>query len=143
MVRNILGVLLIEKNSMNKKLKILIAEDERAIAGALNLKLNHVGFDSSVAFNGREAMDNLQKEKYDLLILDLIMPQLDGFGVLAEIKEKGIKIPVIVASNLSQTEDINKAKELGAVDFFIKSDTPVAEIVEKIKKYFNLWVLIN
>ncbi len=138
MVRNILGVLLIEKNSMNKKLKILIAEDERAIAGALNLKLNHVGFDSSVAFNGREAMDNLQKEKYDLLILDLIMPQLDGFGVLAEIKEKGIKIPVIVASNLSQTEDINKAKELGAVDFFIKSDTPVAEIVEKIKKYFNL-----
>ena len=68
MVRNILGVLLIEKNSMNKKLKILIAEDERAIAGALNLKLNHVGFDSSVAFNGREAMDNLQKEKYDLLI---------------------------------------------------------------------------
>ncbi|MEI7425181.1 MAG: response regulator [Candidatus Staskawiczbacteria bacterium] len=123
---------------MNKKLKILIAEDERAIAGALNLKLNHVGFDSSVAFNGREAMDNLQKEKYDLLILDLIMPQLDGFGVLAEIKEKGIKIPVIVASNLSQTEDINKAKELGAVDFFIKSDTPVAEIVEKIKKYFNL-----
>jgi DNA-binding response OmpR family regulator len=123
---------------MNKKLKILIAEDERAIAGALNLKLNHEGFDSMVAFNGREAMDKLQAEKFDLLILDLIMPQLDGFGVLAELKEKGIKIPVIVASNLSQSEDINKAKEMGATDFFVKSDTPVAEIVEKIKKYFKI-----
>lgn len=121
---------------MNKKLKILIAEDERAIAGALNLKLNHEGFESQVAFNGKEAMEKLQSDKFDLLILDLIMPQLDGFGVLAEIKEKGIKIPVIVASNLSQAEDISKAKEMGAIDFFIKSDTPVAEIVEKIKKYF-------
>ncbi|MCX6723243.1 MAG: response regulator, partial [Candidatus Staskawiczbacteria bacterium] len=88
---------------MNKKLKILIAEDERAIAGALNLKLNHEGFESKVALNGREAMDNLQNEKFDLLILDLMMPQLDGYGVLTEMKEKGIKIPVIVASNLSQT----------------------------------------
>jgi len=123
---------------MNKKIKILIAEDERAIAGALNLKLNHEGFEPSVASNGKEAVDLLKKEKFDLLILDLVMPQLDGFGVLAEIKEKGIKTPVMVASNLSQTEDILKAKELGAFDFFIKSDTPVSEIVEKIKKYFKL-----
>lgn len=123
---------------MNKKIKILIAEDEKAIAGALNLKLNHEGFDARVAFNGKDAIDLLQSEKFDLLILDLIMPQLDGFGVLSEIKEKGIKIPVIVASNLSQTEDISKAKEMGAVDFFIKSDTPVSEIVQKIKSYFKI-----
>lgn len=123
---------------MPKVYKILIAEDERAIAGALNLKLNHEGFDAKVAFNGKEALDLLQKEKFDLLILDLIMPQLDGFGVLSGIKDKGIKIPVIVASNLSQAEDIDKAEGLGAIDFFIKSDTPVSEIVEKIKKYFKI-----
>ena len=64
-----------------------------------------------------------------------IMPQLDGFGVLNEIKSKDIKMPIIVVSNLSQDEDISKAKEMGATDFFVKSDTPVAEIVEKIKKY--------
>jgi DNA-binding response OmpR family regulator len=123
---------------MNKKINILIAEDERAIAKALNLKLNHEGFETKLVFNGREALDLLNEEKFDLLILDLIMPRLDGFGVLAEIKSKGLKVPVIVASNLSQAEDISKAKEMGAVDFFVKSDTPVAEIVEKIKKYFKL-----
>jgi len=123
---------------MNKKLKILIAEDERAIAGALNLKLSHEGFETRVVLNGRDAVDSLEAENFDLMILDLIMPKLDGFGVLTEIKSKGIKIPVIVASNLSQNEDVTKAKELGAIDFFIKSDTPVAELVEKIKKYFKI-----
>jgi len=123
---------------MDKKLKILIADDERALAGALSLKLNHEGFESVVAFNGREAMDHLEKDKFDLLILDLVMPQLDGFGVLAELKTKGIKMPVLVASNLSQAEDITKAKELGAFDFFIKSDTPVSVIVQKIKDHFKL-----
>ena len=57
---------------MNKKIKILIAEDERAIAGALNLKLAHEGFDSKIAINGKEAIEDLQKEKFDLLILDLL-----------------------------------------------------------------------
>lgn len=123
---------------MNKIIKILIAEDEKAIGSALNLKLNHEGFEAKVAFNGKEALSLLESEKFDLLILDLIMPQLDGFGVLKEIKAKGIKTPVMVISNLSQTADISKAKDLGAVDFLIKSDTPVAEIVEKIKKYFKL-----
>jgi len=123
---------------MNKKIKILIADDERSIARALNLKLTHMGFDSKIVYNGRDAIDSLQNDNFDLLILDLIMPKLDGYGVLAELKEKGIKIPVIVASNLSQPEDINKAKEMGAVDFFIKSDTPVVAVVEKIKKYFKI-----
>ena len=122
---------------MNKKLRILIAEDERAIASALDLKLKHEGFETKVVFNGIDAVELIKEEKFDLLILDLIMPQLDGFGVLESLKEKGVKMPIIVASNLSQAEDINKAKDLGASDFFVKSDTPVAEIVEKIKKYFK------
>jgi DNA-binding response OmpR family regulator len=123
---------------MDKKIKVLIADDERALAGALSLKLNHEGFESVVAYNGRETMDYLEKDNFDLLILDLVMPKLDGFGVLAEIKAKGLKIPVMVASNLSQAEDIAKAKELGAFDFFIKSDTPVSMIVQKIKDHFKL-----
>jgi len=123
---------------MNKKIKILIAEDEKAIARALDLKLQHEGFETKVASDGKEALNLLQAENFDLVILDLIMPQLDGFGVLAGMKEKNIKTPAIVASNLSQQEDIDRAKELGAVDFFIKSDTPILQIVEKLKKYFNL-----
>ena len=103
--------------------KILIADDNKAIAMALDLKLQNEGFEVKTVFNGKEALDLLEKEKFDLLVLDLIMPQLDGFGTLKIIKEKGIKLPVIVSSDLSQTEDINKVKELGAVDFFIKSDS--------------------
>jgi DNA-binding response OmpR family regulator len=123
---------------MDQKIKILIAEDEKATAGALALKLNHEGFETQVVFDGKAALDSLEEKKFDLLILDLIMPQLDGFEVLTTLKKIGVKTPVIVISNLGQAEDINKAKELGAVDFFIKSETSLAEVVEKIKKYFKL-----
>jgi len=123
---------------VDQKIKILIADDNKAIAMALDLKLKHEGFETKVVFNGKEAVDLLEKEKFDLLVLDLIMPQLDGFGVLKSIKEKGIKISVIVSSDLSQPEDINKAKDLGAVDFFIKSNMSVVEMVEKIKEYFKI-----
>lgn len=123
---------------MESKRKILIADDNKAIAMALDLKLQHEGFEVKTVFNGIEALDSLEKEKFDLLFLDLIMPQLNGFGVLKSIKEKGMKIPVIVSSDLSQPEDINKVKELGAVDFFVKSDMSVVEMVEKIKEYFKI-----
>ena len=123
---------------MAEKIKILIAEDEKAIARAMDLKLQYEGFETKVAVDGQQALDFLQAEKFDLLILDLIMPQLDGFKVLAAMKEKNIKTPVIITSNLSQQEDIDKAKELGAFEFFIKSDTPIAQIVEKIKNFFKL-----
>ena len=123
---------------MEPKIKILIADDNKAIAMALDLKLQNEGFEVKTVFNGNEALTELEKEKFDLLVLDLIMPQLNGFGVLKGIKEKGIKTPVIVSSDLSQSEDINKVKELGAVDFFVKSDMSVVEMVEKIKEYFKI-----
>lgn len=117
--------------------KILVVEDEKPIAKAMELKLNGSGFEAKVAFNGKEALELLKKEKFDLVILDLIMPEMDGFETLVEIKKRGIKTKVIVSSNLSQEEDFKKSKQLGAVDFFIKSDTPISEIVENIKKYLN------
>lgn len=114
--------------------KILIAEDEKPMAMALVLKLNKSGFEAKAVFNGEEAIDILTKEKFDLIVLDLIMPKVDGFQVLAKLKEIGSQAPVIVSSNLSQEEDFNRAKELGAVDFFVKSDTSINEVVEHIQK---------
>jgi len=122
---------------MAQKTKILIADDNKAIAMALDLKLQHEGFEVKVVFNGKDALAELEKEKFDLLLLDLIMPELNGFGVLESLKEKGIKMPIIVDSDLSQAEDVKKVKELGAMYFFIKSDMSVTEIVEKIKGYVN------
>lgn len=113
--------------------KVLIVDDEKPLAHALQLKLNSEGFQTSTAGNGVEAVELLTKEHFDLVLLDLVMPQKDGFAVLEELKAKNVTTPVIVTSNLSQTEDFEKAKKLGAKGYFIKSDTPLAEIVAKVK----------
>ena len=119
---------------MAQKKKILIAEDEKSMANALELKLNKSGFEAKAVYDGEQALTALTETNYDLMLLDLMMPKLDGFGVLEGIKKKNLKVKVIVTSNLSQEEDIKRAKSLGAVDYIVKSDTPIQAIVEKIKK---------
>ncbi len=117
--------------------RILIVDDEKPLANALELKLTHEGLSAKAVFNGIEAIEALKSEKFDLILLDLVMPQEDGFKVLTDIKELKLKTKVIVSSNLSQDEDIARAKSLGAVDYFIKSDTSLADIVGKVKNYLN------
>ncbi|MBI5356230.1 response regulator [Candidatus Collierbacteria bacterium] len=121
---------------MNPK-KILIAEDEKPMANALGLKLRSAGYETTLVYDGEAAISSVQSAPFDLIILDLVMPKKDGFFVLAELKKLKIATPVIVSSNLSQEEDIKRAKELGARDYFIKSDTTLAEIVAKVKQ----WIL--
>lgn len=117
--------------------KVLIAEDEKPMARALELKLINSGYDAKAVHNGEEVIKELKKGGYNLLLLDLIMPVLDGFGTLEKIKKEKIKIKVIVSSNLSQEDDIKKAKSLGAVDFFIKLDTPLTKVLENVKKHIG------
>ncbi len=114
--------------------KILIVEDEKAMANALVLKLRSAGFEVVLVYDGETAISTLQKSSFDLIVLDLVLPKKDGFFVLTELKKMKITTPVIVSSNLSQEEDIKRAKELGARGYFIKSDTTLAEIVEKVKQ---------
>lgn len=110
--------------------KILLAEDEQAISKVLGLKLIKSGFDVTIVGNGEAAIAELAKKKYDLILLDLLMPKMDGWTVLERLKGSNSKI--IVMSNLGQEEDIKKAKNLGALDFFIKSDVPLSDIVQKV-----------
>jgi DNA-binding response OmpR family regulator len=124
-----------EKNNTKK---LLLAEDERAIAKALQLKLSISGFEVEVVSNGEDAMTALKDRKFDLLLLDIMMPKMDGFTVMEEMKKLKNKTPVIILSNLSQEDDAKRAKELGAVDFFIKSNTPLTEIISKINNFFKL-----
>lgn len=119
---------------MVKKKKILIIEDEKSISYVLKLKLEYVGFEATIAKNGEEGIFILGGKKFDLALLDIIMPKMDGFKVLEIIKEKKIKMPVAMLSNLSQSDDEKRAFELGAIVFFVKSNTQIAEIVEWIKK---------
>ena len=117
---------------MKTSKKILIIEDEKPLARALELKLSHAGFESEVVFNGEDGIKLLNKKSFALILLDLIMPKMDGFTLLAMLKVKKIKTPVLVLSNLSQREDEKRAKEFGAKEFFIKSNTPIATIVLRV-----------
>lgn len=119
------------------KKKILILEDEKPLAHALELKLTHEGFDVVTTDNGEMGISILGKEKFDLVLSDLIIPGVDGFGVLETIKTKKINVPVIIMTNLNQEEDKQRAYDLGALDFFVKSNSTLSEIVEAIKKKVN------
>lgn len=114
--------------------KILIIEDEKTLAKALELKLTHSGFDVKTVFNGEDGIEQIEKISFDLILLDLIMPRMDGFTVLKTLKTNGVVTPVIVLSNLSQEDDIKRSRQFGAVDFFIKSNTPITTIVERVIK---------
>lgn len=104
------------------------------MARALQLKLNGSGFDAQVANDGEEALAALQQGGYALLLLDLMMPKVDGFAVLEGMKQRGDTTPVIVSTNLSQEQDIQKAKEMGARDYFVKSDTPLNAVIDHVKQ---------
>lgn len=119
--------------SDNQK-RILIVEDEKPLAHALALKLAHEGFSVAAAANGQEGLELLDKEHFDVLLLDLIMPEIDGFQVLERLKQKSERPAVFVLSNLSQHEDEERVLALGARKFFIKSDTPLTVIVDEVKK---------
>lgn len=116
------------------KKKILILEDEKPLAHALELKLTHEGFEVVTTDNGELGLSILAKEDFDLVLSDLIIPGVNGFGVLESIRDKKMKMPVIIMTNLNQEEDKKRAEDLGAVDFFVKSNSTLSEIVEGVKK---------
>ncbi|MGF7228741.1 MAG: response regulator [Candidatus Saccharibacteria bacterium] len=114
--------------------RVLIVEDEKPLAHALQLKLEHEGFAVTAVSNGQECLDILTTERFDVLLLDLIMPILDGFQVLERLQALPTRPVTFVLSNLSQHEDEERVLQLGARKFFIKSDTPLTTIVEEVKK---------
>lgn len=120
-----------------KTKRILIAEDEKAYSRALSLKLQNAGFEIEVAENGEEALVALKKSHFDLVLCDLIMPKMNGFVVLEEIKKLGLEVPIIVLSNLSQADDEKKVRALGAVDFLAKSSIQIAEVINKVHEFLN------
>lgn len=117
--------------------KILIAEDDTFLANAYRVKLAKESYEVKIVGNGDEVLKALPEFNPDLLLLDLLMPVRDGFSVLTEMKGNPLwsKVPVIVASNLSQPDDIVKATKLGADDYIIKTDLSLKEILVKIQKF--------
>jgi DNA-binding response OmpR family regulator len=115
--------------------KILIVEDDRFLRELIARKLKNEGFEVLEAVDGEEGFKRIKEEKPDLVLLDLILPGIDGFEVLARMKEDPVlvSIPVIILSNLGQREEVEKGLKLGAIDYLIKAHFTPGEIIEKIK----------
>ncbi len=122
-----------------KKFTILLAEDDKFISRAYTDGLGRVGFNVIPAADGNETIAKARESKPDLILLDLIMPMKNGFEALEELKgDKELKaIPVIVLSNLGQETDIEQARKLGAVDYMIKANFSLQEVIDKIKTYLD------
>jgi len=114
---------------------ILIIEDDKFLRELISQKLIKENYEVSEAIDGEEGIKKVKEEKPDLVLLDLILPSIDGFEVLSKIKGDPnlASIPVIILSNLGQKEDVEKGLKLGAIDYLIKAHFTPGEIIEKIK----------
>ena len=118
---------------------VLIVEDEEFLVRALKDNLISEGHTVSVAMDGEAAFDELKKKKPALILLDLLLPKKNGFDVLRDIRmdPEWQHIPVVILSNLGEDSEIKRALELGANDYFVKSQHPIQEVIEKVREYLQ------
>ena len=123
-----------------KKYRILIVEDESAVCEALEEKFVEEGFEILIAQNGVTGLKFALKESPDLILLDIVMPVMDGITMLEKLrKEKnGRKIPVIMLTNLSDSIMVEEARKKGVNDYLIKAEWTLVDLVKKVKSKLNL-----
>lgn len=117
--------------------KILLIEDDPLMVEIYTKKLKDAGFQVDVATDGREGLEKIKQRAPDLLLLDIVLPQIDGWEILKTAREElGLKdLKVIILSNLGQDSEIEKSLKLGAVQYLIKAHYTPTEVVNEIKKY--------
>jgi len=119
------------------KKKILIVEDEQQLVELLVAKLEKEGYDVAFEYDGEEGLKKIRSWTPDLILLDIMMPKVDGYGVLMAMNEEKIAIPVIIISNSGQAVEIEKTKKLGAIDHLIKTDFSPNDVAKKVKAYLS------
>jgi len=121
---------------MPEENKILIVDDDSMIARMYQERFSRDGFEVILAFNGEEGLEKAEKEKPDIILLDIMMPKMNGYEMLKILKEKEetASIPVIILSSLGADQElIEKSKQLGIVDIIDKGSVPAKEVVERVK----------
>lgn len=121
------------------KKHVLIVEDDQFLVRALTDKLTRSGYEVASAIDGEKGLEAMRKQFPDLILLDLVMPNVNGFQMLEEVrKDPTLKdARVIVLSNLGQQEDIDKAMKLGANDYLVKADVALKDVVAKMESYLK------
>lgn len=116
--------------------KILVIEDEETLQKALLEMLEQSGYEAVSALDGESGWKLIQEEKPDLILLDIILPKMDGFDVLQNIKltEETSRIPVIILTNLGDLNNIQKALELGANTYLVKADFHLDDVLKKVEQ---------
>jgi DNA-binding response OmpR family regulator len=117
------------------KNKILVIEDEKPLLNALSAKLQMEGFEIIEAENGKDGLKSALREKPDLILLDIILPKMDGITVLENLRKDswGKKAKVIILTNLSDWSNTSKAVNLNVHDYLVKSDWQIKDVVKKVK----------
>ena len=126
------------QEDQNEKKTIMIAEDDAFIGDIYEVKLKDAGYNVILASNGRDAIEKLESGvRPHIMLLDIVMPYMDGFDVLEAInnREEWKGIPIVLLTNLSQKEDVDKGMSLGAKDYLIKSHFTPTEVLAKVEKY--------
>lgn len=121
---------------MTKRILVLIVEDEEAISRALKdwMKQSQGGFEVVVVTDGKEALEKASVEHFDLILLDIVMPKMDGWQFLDALKEKKIETKIIILTNLDSDADKVRARSFGITDYFVKNDTTLAMLEERIRE---------
>ena len=119
--------------------KVVVADDDRMLRKAAETTLRRQGYSVTTASDGEEALQLIRSEQPDIIVLDLIMPKLQGFDVLQILKQDALTsdIPVIVLSSLTQEQDKQEALDLGAVAYFNKSTFSLSELVKQVEHTLN------
>lgn len=118
---------------------ILLVEDEPLLANLLKKRLEKEGYSVQIAGDGQSALDLLKSNKFNLILLDIILPKVSGFELMENIRQDPgyANAPIIVISNLGQEGDIEKGKRLGAVGYFVKAHVSIEDLVSQIKKFLT------
>lgn len=124
----------------DRKRKILLVEDENALAGVYETRLVAEGFDVRRAENGEEALAAIREYNPDLMLLDVMMPHVSGFDVLDMVRNTPdmVNLKVIMLTALSQDSDKQHAKDLGVDDYLVKSQVVIADVVAKVKQHLGM-----
>ncbi|MEK9182406.1 MAG: response regulator [Patescibacteria group bacterium] len=119
--------------------KILIIEDDNFLLSLIVEKFIQLGFDAEAASDGEEGLNKILNNKYDLVLLDMILPKMDGFKVLENVKKNQTlkDLPIVVTSNLYDKNDIDRAVSLGAADYIIKAYNSPENIVDRVRAFLQ------
>jgi chemotaxis family two-component system sensor histidine kinase/response regulator PixL len=122
-----------------KKESVLVVEDDLFLVKTFQIRFEKMGFEVIIARDGRDAIGLLDREPAKLVVLDLMLPSVNGFDVLSAIRANPHwkDVPVVVLTNLGQAQDMERCKKLGATEYYVKSSVKINDLMEKLDKYLD------